>query len=104
MKPKETLRHIEKENVENHYGDFSVSKGVHDGQALFQARTRMLSSIEDYLSPLLKRALEIKLTNERDEFDQILESEVEAEKERTRRRGVLDSQFFRKKRLNLKTW
>lgn len=64
-----------------------------------RARGAMLDSIRGELSPLMRRAVGIKLEGEQHAFASLMREEQQIEEERTRRRGVLDARFFRKRRL-----
>lgn len=62
-------------------------------------RETMLASIKPALSPLMQKALEIKLGHERDSLMEIeLETRATAERQ-ARRADVLNPQLFRKRRL-----
>jgi hypothetical protein len=57
----------------------------------------MLESIESRLSPLMLKALEIKLAHEKEDLDGLIKTAAAAEAERAKKQGVLDSRFFRKR-------
>jgi hypothetical protein len=70
-----------------------------DAETMFKERTTMLRSVEKRLSPLMLKALEIKLAHEKEDLDKLIATEAKAEAERAKRRGVLDARFFKKKTL-----
>lgn len=79
--------------------DGSAGPKAVDVEAMFKERTVMLRSVEKHLSPLMHKALEIKLAHEKEDLDELIATEAKAEAERAKRKGVLDARFFKKKSL-----
>lgn len=70
-----------------------------DAETMLSVRTNMLCSIEGRVSPLMRKALEIKIAHEKEDLDELIKTVADAEAERAKRKGVLDCRFFRKRSL-----
>jgi hypothetical protein len=68
-----------------------------DAEKMFSKRTAILRTLENTVSPLMHQAIKIKLTHEKEDLDALIKTAEEAEAALAKRRGVLDSRFFKKK-------
>ena len=70
-----------------------TAERVHE---LFAERREMLSSIEQILSPRLREAIGIKLNNERERLDVLMQMDLKQATFEQQQAELLDVQYFRK--------
>lgn len=68
--------------------------------AVVEIRNTMFEEVEANISPLMRKALSIKLEGEQEAMESLLAEAGKRADAEKRRHGVLDTQLFKKKRLS----